>query len=200
MVEIPSFPINWKKKVRHIFSLISLLFVILVIYVYQHGFLNITLNHRVIMQYGGSTRSSLGHCGEKICFRPALESFRHATFCFEHLFTPGQLVFFLPSLFFFFLRSHDFYFPWRVAFRKHSLGALVLTAAGMSVTPKLLSVHCLLHTLTCHCLRLSLSVHTPKLKFTLSDPAPSHPLEVAFAIEAVQLPLDSSPLAAFAVK
>ena len=111
-----------------------------------------------------------------------------------------SLCFSCLAFFFFFLRSHDFYFPWRVAFRKHSLGAPVLTAAGMLVMPQLLSVHCLLHTLTRHCLRLSISMHTPKLKFTLSDPAPSHPLEVAFAIEAVQLPLDSSPLAAFAVK
>lgn len=138
--------------------------------------------------------------GEKKSFRPALESFRHATFFFEHLFTPGsvQFVFFLPRLrilfFFFSLRSHDFYFPWRVAFRKHSLGAYVLTAAGMSVMPQLLSVHCLLYTLACHCLRLSISMHTPKHKFALSDPAASHPLEVAFEIETVQFPLDSSPL------
>lgn len=65
IVDKNSFPVNWKRKVRHIFSLIPLLFVILVIYVYQHGFLNITLNHRVAMQYSGSTRPSLEHWGKK---------------------------------------------------------------------------------------------------------------------------------------
>ena len=50
--------------------------------------------------------------GKKKCFRPSLESFRHVTFCFEHLFTPGQLVFFLPSLFFFFFwEAMIFTFP-----------------------------------------------------------------------------------------
>ena len=50
-------------------------------------------------------------------FRPALESFRHPTFFFEHLFTPGSACVFLAEpwnlSFFFFPRGHAFYFPWK---------------------------------------------------------------------------------------
>ena len=45
---------------------------------------------------------------KKKTFRPALEYFRHPTFFFEHLFTPGSVCVFLAepwNLFFFFSRE-----------------------------------------------------------------------------------------------
>ena len=107
-MKIPSLLIG-KRKVRHIFSLIPLLFLILVIYVCQHEFLNITFNHRVIMQYSGSTRSSCGLWEKKKKKQNLLGQLLILSdilpFSLSIYLLQVQLVFFLPSLgicFFFF--------------------------------------------------------------------------------------------------
>ena len=182
-MKIPSLLIG-KRKVRHIFSLIPLLFVILVIYVCQHEFLNITFNHRVIMQYSGSTRSSCGLWEKKKTKQNLLGQLLSLSdilpFSLSIYLLQVQFVFFLPSLgicfFFFFSERPCFLFPLEMAFRKPSLGLTcsLLLDCGWHDSPCVCTASCT-HLRVTVSGRPSLCTHTPKHKFTLTDRAPGHP-------------------------